>query len=51
MCSYLITTKHGKAVDISKKFGHILKGLASAVQTNIAKTRFIPKDQAEVVGT
>lgn len=41
----------GKAVDSSRKFWYISKGLANAVQTDIARTRFTPKDQAEVVGT
>lgn len=41
----------GKDVDINRKFWYIPKGLASAVQTGIAMTRFMSKDQAEVVRT
>ena len=41
----------GKDEDINRKFWYIPKGLASAVQTGIAMTRFMSKDQAEVVRT
>lgn len=40
----------GKAVDTSRKFWYIPKDIASAVQTDIERTRFIPKDPSRGSG-